>query len=307
MSFAVLDGGDQRGHYGADHQGGDGLCRNPGGLSYTAVGSDGDHRAGVRLADGTGDDSGRSHAAETIRTYGEHLHDWFDSLEQSGLDWRAVSEAEIAACRNRMLSQPSPHTKRPYARSTVNDRVRTVCRFYAGRRDAAGSRACRSTLSMCGGPAADNRSSAHVNAHPGVVAANILTVAEHERLPRPLRVDQLRRVFAQLEMPYRLMAEWALATGLRRKELCGLAVFQVPETAHLDDEDHPLVGVPLTITKGDKPRTIYPPIGLVDRTQRYIDEVRTPQVRALRRQRSDNRPPRRSSSICRGMRSARHD
>jgi len=73
---------------------------------------------------------GRSHAAETIRTYCEHLHDWFDSLEQSGLDWRAVSEAEIAAWRNRMLSQPSPHTKRPYARSTVNDRVRTVCRFY---------------------------------------------------------------------------------------------------------------------------------------------------------------------------------
>jgi hypothetical protein len=24
---------------------------------------------------------GRSHAAETVRTYGEHLHDWFDSLE----------------------------------------------------------------------------------------------------------------------------------------------------------------------------------------------------------------------------------
>ena len=73
---------------------------------------------------------GRSHAAETVRTYGEHLHDWFDSLEQSGLDWSAVSEGEVAAWRNRMLSQPSPHTKRPYARSTVNDRVRTVCRFY---------------------------------------------------------------------------------------------------------------------------------------------------------------------------------
>jgi hypothetical protein len=35
---------------------------------------------------------GRSHAAETLRTYGEHLHDWFDSLEQSGIDWRSVSE-----------------------------------------------------------------------------------------------------------------------------------------------------------------------------------------------------------------------
>ena len=235
---------------------------------------------------------GRSHAAETVRTYGEHLHDWFDSLEQSGLDWRAVSEAEIAAWRNRMLSQASPHTKRPYARSTVNDRVRTVCRFYTWAQGRGWIEALPfHFVDVRVGSGRRQAFLAHVDTRPGVVAANILTVAEHERLPRPLRVDQLRRVFALLEMPYRLMAEWALATGLRRKELCGLAVFQVPETAHLDDEDHPLVGVPLTITKGDKPRTIYPPIRLVDRTQRYIDEVRTPQVWALRRQRSNYRSP----------------
>jgi integrase len=234
---------------------------------------------------------GRSHAAETIRTYGEHLHDWLDSLEQTGLDWRDVGEAEIAAWRNRMLSQPSPHTKRPYARSTVNDRVRTVCRFYAW----AQGRGWIETIpfqfvDVRVGAGRRQSFLAHVDPRPGIMAANTLTVAEHERLPRPLRVDQLRRVFAHLDMPYRLMAEWALATGLRRKELSGLAVFQVPETAHLDEEDHPLVGVPLTITKGGKPRTIYPPIRLVDRTQRYIDEVRTPQVRALRRRRPSYRP-----------------
>ena len=44
---------------------------------------------------------GRSHAAESIRTYAEHLHDWFDSLEQSSLDWRAAGESEIAARRCR--------------------------------------------------------------------------------------------------------------------------------------------------------------------------------------------------------------
>ncbi|WP_235915175.1 tyrosine-type recombinase/integrase [Brucella anthropi] len=235
---------------------------------------------------------GRSHAAETVRTYAEHLHEWFDSLEQSGLDWRGVSEAEIASWRNRMLSQPSPHTKRPYARSTVNDRVRTICRFYAW---AQGRGMIESLpfhfVDVRVGTGRRQSFLAHVDGRPGVMAANILTVSEHEHLPRPLRVDQLRRVFAHLEMPYGLMAEWALSTGLRRKELCGLAVFQVPETAHLDAEDHPLIGVPLTITKGDKPRTIYPPIRLVDRTQRYVDEVRTPQVRALRRRRASYQPP----------------
>jgi integrase/recombinase XerD len=236
--------------------------------------------------------SGRSHAAETVRTYGEHLHDWFDSLEQSGLDWRTVSETDIAAYRNRMLSQPSPHTRRPYSRSTINDRIRTICRFYAWAQDRGWVEALpfhfvdvRITTGR--------RPSflAHLDPHPGLSTANVLTVPEQERLPRPLRVDQLRLLFAHLEMPYRLMAEWALATGLRRKELCGLAIYQVPETAHLDAEEHPLVGVPLTITKGDRPRTVYPPIRLIDRTQRYIDEMRAPQVRALRRQRSDYHPP----------------
>jgi integrase/recombinase XerD len=235
---------------------------------------------------------GRSHAAETVRTYGEHLHDWFDSLEQSELDWRVVGEADIAAYRNRMLSQPSPQTRRPYARSTVNDRVRTICRFYAWAQSSGWIEALPfHFVDVRVGMGRRQTFLAHVDPHPGLTAANVLTVAEHERLPRPLRVDQLRLLFARLAMPYRLMAEWALATGLRRKELCGLAVFQVPETAHLDEDEHPLVGVPLTITKGDRPRTVYPPIRLIDRTHRYIDEVRAPQVRALRRRRSGYRPP----------------
>ena len=44
-------------------------------------------------------------------------------------------------------------------------------------------------------------------------------------------------------MLYQLIAEWALTTGMRRKELCGLSVAQVPETARLNADDHPLIGV----------------------------------------------------------------
>ncbi|AME27364.1 tyrosine-type recombinase/integrase [Burkholderia sp. PAMC 26561] len=235
---------------------------------------------------------GRSHAAETVRTYAEHLHDWFDSLEQSGLEWQAIGEATIAAYRNRMLENPSPHTGRPYARSTVNDRIHTVCRFYKWARD-------RGRIEELPFHFVDVRVSAerrhsflgHLHTGALVVSANALTVSEHERLPRPLRVDQLQLLFARLAMPYRLIAEWALVTGMRRKELCGLSVFQIPETAHFDADYRPLIGVALTITKGDRPRTAYPPIRLVDCTHRYIDEIRTPQIRALCRQHSDYRPP----------------
>jgi hypothetical protein len=160
---------------------------------------------------------------------------------------------------NRMLEQPSPHTGRPYARSTINDRVRSVCRFY----DWVHRRGWIAELPF---QAIDVRILsgrkqsflAHVDPRPAVTAANVLTISEYEKLPRPLRVDQLKLLFANLAMPYRLMAEWAVATGLRRKELCGLTVAQVPTTSELDAADHPLVGIPLVITKGDRPRTAYP-------------------------------------------------
>ena len=238
------------------------------------------------------DTPGRSHALKSITTYAEHLHDWFDSLEQTGIDWRDVSEAEVAAYRNRMLSAPSPHTGRPYARSTINDRIRTVCRFYAYAQKQAWVEAV--PFHFVDVRAVSNRREsflAHLNPHPGMTAANVLTVSEHETLPRPLRADQIRRLFAELEPPYHLMGQWALATGMRRKEICGLSVYQVPETGHLDEEDHPLIGVPLTITKGDKPRTAYPPIRLIDRTRRYIDETRTAQACRLRRRNKDYRQP----------------
>lgn len=235
---------------------------------------------------------GRSHAADTLRTYAEHLHDWFDALEQTGLDWRCADEGMIAAYRNRMLAAPSPHTGRPYARSTINDRVLTVCRFYTWAHrhrliadlpfgyDDVSVRRVRPHGML-----------AHLDRRPAIVSANVLTIAEAESLPRPLRVDQLRRLFTALEPPYGLIAQWALATGMRRKELCGLQLAQVPVVAHLSLERDPLVGLPLTVTKGDRPRNVYPPLRLIDRTHWYIAEERAALVKRLRRARPDYRPP----------------
>src|SRR6266481_2201533 len=235
---------------------------------------------------------GRSHSPETLRTYAEHLHDWFDSLEQSAVDWRETSEETIAAYRNRMLEQPSPHTGRPYARSTINDRVRSVCRFYdwASRRGWIAKPPFHAIdVRLTSG----RRQSflAHVDPRPTITAANVLTISEYEKLPRPLRVDQLKLLFANLATPYRLMAEWAVATGLRRMELCGLTVAQVPATTGLDAADHPLIDMPLMITKGDRPRTAYLPIRLIDRTHWYIGEDRASLLRHVRRGLPAYQPP----------------
>lgn len=231
----------------------------------------------------------RAHSPETIRTYGEHLHDWFDTLEQSNLAWDQVNESTILAYRNRMLETPSPFTGRPYARSTINDRVRSVCRFYAWahRRNMIDEL----PFSYRDAPAIRMRSKgflAHTGGKPAPV--NMLTVSEYEALPRPLRVRELHLLLAALDMPYRLIAEWAVASGMRRMELCALTVDQIPASHRQQIEDRTLVAIPLTVTKGSRKRTVYPPLRLIDRTNWYIGEDRAALITRLRRKNPDYVP-----------------
>ena len=72
----------------------------------------------------------RAHTADTLRTYAEILYDWFDTLEQNKIGWNDADAAHLVAYRNRMLSEASAHTRRPYAIRTINHRVRGVLRFY---------------------------------------------------------------------------------------------------------------------------------------------------------------------------------
>ncbi|ODU17848.1 MAG: transposase, partial [Sphingomonas sp. SCN 67-18] len=221
---------------------------------------------------------GHSQASETVRTYGEHLYEWFDALEQSNIKWDVADEHILAAYRSRMLEGPSQHTGRPFARSTINARVATVYRFYSWALDHDFIRhrafprplQTRQGRGPRVGPQIRRRSTGS------------LTVSVPEQLPRPMRPDELARLFAQLAPTARLAGEWALCAGLRRKELCALAVDQIPDSWSLHPEETPLVGVPLSITKGDRPRTVYPPVRLLDRTHWYIGEDRARIVRRAR-------------------------
>lgn len=220
----------------------------------------------------------RGRSGETLRTYGEHLYDWFDTLEQSSIAWDDVGEPVLAAYRNRMLEAPSGHTSRPYSRTTINARVHSVCRFYAwahkrGLIDALPYRESERWLLGVESP------------RPGLrpVLVNNLTLAKADRLPRPLRSSELGQLFAVLDPGPRLAAEWALTAGLRRKEICGLTIDMIPDSRSLDAEEMPLVGVPISITKGDYPRTVYPPLRLIDRTHWYIGEARARIAKRSRR------------------------
>ena len=235
---------------------------------------------------------GRSHAPDTIRAYSEHLVGWFDSLEQTGNQWDRVDERVIAAYRNLHLEGVSPHTGRPYATSTINDRLRTICRFYkfAHKRHWIDELPFVDDADV---PVSTRRQPMliHTERDPYKVKANELTLPEYERRPRALTGQQVRLLFNHLKMPYALMGEWALTTGLRRKEVCGLTCHQIPESQDLEEQDHQSVGLAVTVTKNSKERTIEVPLRLLDRTHHYIDQIREPAVRArIRRDRKYRRP-----------------
>jgi len=73
---------------------------------------------------------GRTRSPQTWRAYGEALYDWWQTLEANGWAWDRIGYHEVAAYRDRMLSGPSDHTGRPYARATINGRLCIIALFY---------------------------------------------------------------------------------------------------------------------------------------------------------------------------------
>jgi hypothetical protein len=63
----------------------------------------------------------RAHTADTLRTYAEILLDWFETLERNDVPWATADAVDLVAYRNRMLSEPSSRTHRPYSVLCVVD------------------------------------------------------------------------------------------------------------------------------------------------------------------------------------------
>jgi site-specific recombinase XerD len=223
---------------------------------------------------------GRTRSAETWRTYGEALYDWWQTLEANDWLWNAITPLHVAAYRDRMLSGPSEHTKRPYARSTINARVRAIAAFYewcVGNGELEKSPFIVDDVRVYA-PTRD-RTFAHLDGTGGRRKVNELTVRHTLLLPRPVSIEDLRRVMAGSAVRDRLLIEWSLTTGVRRMEAAALEVAALQGICR----DTSLCRMRIHVTKGDKPRDIYPPRSLVDRTRAYLREERAVLVRRRKR------------------------
>ncbi len=204
----------------------------------------------------------RGHTPDTVRTYAEILYDWFETLEQNELDWCRAAPADLVAYRNRMMTEPSGSTGRPYSTRTINHRVRGVLRFYEwavrtqwlnaspliGReRDFSVSH--RGRLPQA-------RSASHAD-------ASLFVLRQYEAMPRPLAAAEVRELLATLLPPYDLMARWQVYTGLRVSELLRVRVTDVTEPQRLRDRAFKMIDV---VRKGRKSGYVIASRSLLDET-----------------------------------------
>ncbi len=212
----------------------------------------------------------RAHTADTVRTYTEILYDWFETLEQNGINWREAGPADLVAYRNRMLGEPSAHTKRAYSIRTINHRVRGVLRFYAWAVRRGWLRA--SPLTGVANDFAVARRGRLAGARGAEEAdSSLFVLRQFASLPRPLTTGQARELLATLVPPYDLMARWQLYTGLRVGELLRLTLADVCKSTAPADAGYRIVEV---VRKGRKSGYVIASPSLLEETSGYVSIYR---------------------------------
>jgi site-specific recombinase XerD len=208
----------------------------------------------------------RARTEETIRTYCEILYDWFDTLEQSGIDWRQANASHLLGYRNRMLKEASPHTGRRYKVSTINHRIRGVLRFY---RWLYKNRMLNTPLAQRADRLAETQRLPKRGLMRGATD-NDFALRQYEQLPSPLTKVEVRELLTHLKPPYDLMARWQVYTGLRVSELLALQI----EILDLVPSPSGIFHIPV-MRKGRKEGYILAPISLIDETRMFVTTYRS--------------------------------
>lgn len=208
---------------------------------------------------------GRAPSPKTWKAYGNHLYEFFSFLEANNFEWDAINRTHMAVWRDSML-------ERGCKRSTVNQRLRTVCAFYEWaaregetelvliRREDVWAIKPRGFL-------------AHLDVSANRVAANELTVRSYKPSPRFLDTEQAKRFVSALSpRRNRLMAYLMWLVGMRREEVVRLNL-----NVLLDPAGHPSgqglrmeLDAAVTPTKGNKNRWVLVPYDLAVQLWDYL-------------------------------------
>lgn len=208
----------------------------------------------------------RSATGDTVRTYAEALVTWikFNSDYRFQLD--DATEERLAMFRNCLANRANQEGKRKYSPATVNNRIAVTEAFYIW----AQKRGVMLTPlgEFLSNRAAESPSHYWQGFHARRRSNDSLRVSVVQRMPRVLSFEEIARLFVVVRPPFALMFRWALATGLRRFEVCALRRSLLPHTAQIAAKGAELVPIKIT-RKGGRSITVHAPAALVEETLWY--------------------------------------
>jgi site-specific recombinase XerC len=181
--------------------------------------------------------SGRTNSPRTWCSYAYQLADWLSFCEKAGLEWRRVTELNIATYRNILGIGIEPQTGRPLKRTTINHKLSVICGFYLFVQEDGGSMRFRSNWKpeVLTGPS-------EIKPRPSWMPA--LGTGSSLRLTEPrgdLQIpprEEVRRFIKSFRCwRDRLIAEALWLTGMRSAEVCSLPLNALPEDPSSIEKD----------------------------------------------------------------------
>ncbi len=216
-------------------------------------------------------ESGRTPSPETWRGYAEAIIDFFNTCYVNEWDWKKVKKEHLFAYRNNMLYAKNAFG-RPYSKTTINNYITRVCLFYewACKNKYIEEMPFEKEAVKVHKNIRDYDLMGHMNKQ-NISLKNDLIVKVQKRVPHCLTKEEFSKVIKELKERDSLIVKWSVLTGMRRKEVLGLTIKDIPNSQHVTNQIHKMT---ITITKGDKPRDIYVPQDLIDETNKYITFAR---------------------------------
>jgi site-specific recombinase XerD len=213
--------------------------------------------------------SGRTSSPRTWRSYAYQLADWLSFCDKAGLEWRRVTELNIATYRNILGSESSPQTGRPLKRTTINHKLSVICGFYLFVQKKGWIDALPFELEATRVPYrtfGELKPRAKLDA--GSATGSGLRLTEpSEDLQIPPREEVRRFIKSFRGWRDRLIAEALWLTGMRSAEVCSLPLNALPEDPSSIEKDTVAIKI---LGKGQKWRTILFPVRLLRSIHRYV-------------------------------------
>mgnify|MGYP001237866112 CR=1 FL=1 len=214
-------------------------------------------------------ESGRTRSPETWRGYAEAILDFFNTCHANNWNWKEINKNNLIAYRNNMIDNNNCFGRK-YSKSTINNYITRVCLFYEWCVNKKYLNKLPFDKNLINTPfnLKDKFLMGHLKNN---IYTNDLIIKEYKKIPHCLSRDEFNSVIKNLEERDTLIVKWSVLTGMRRKEVLGLKLKNIPQSSQ---SNSPILKITIDITKGDKPRDVYVPQSLIDETNKYIKFTR---------------------------------